>query len=43
LNFLRNAKYSEDDYQAAQPLLKEAEGNWSLEKTVNGTAALSSH
>jgi predicted Zn-dependent protease len=43
LNFLRNARYDDGDLQAAQPLLKEAEANWSLEKTVNGSAAISSH
>jgi hypothetical protein len=43
LNFLHNAHYSEVDFQVVQPLLKEAEGNWSLEKAVNGSAAISSH
>jgi hypothetical protein len=43
LNFLRNAHYTESDIEAVRPLLKEAEANWSLEKAVNGSAAISSH
>ncbi len=42
-NFHRNARFTDADYEAARPLLREAEGNWSLEKSINGSAALSSH
>ena len=42
-NFFHNARYADGDFQAAQPLLKEAESNCSFEKSVNGSAALSSH
>jgi hypothetical protein len=43
LNFLHNAHYGEGDLEAVRPLLKEADANWSLEKAVNGSAAISSH
>jgi hypothetical protein len=42
-NFLHNAQFTDADYESARPLLREAEGNWSLEKSINGSAALSSH
>jgi predicted Zn-dependent protease len=41
--FLKNAHYADGDYDAARPLLKEAEANCALEKQINGSARLSSH
>jgi hypothetical protein len=39
-SFLKNAHFADSDYDAARPLLKEAEANCSLERQINGSAAL---
>jgi hypothetical protein len=39
-SFLKNAHFADSDYESARPLLKEAESNCTLERQINGSAAL---